>query len=139
MSSWLVRDYSPDDLEAVVRVDAESGTTGEPALFRLSDVVAALQAGHPAVVAVAGEVTVGAAVSRGDGDRAWILRICVHPSWRQQGLGSALLTALEQRLFAGGVRTVHAVLPEGRPASPPCATAPSRTAPAWSSSRNARP
>ncbi|WP_405999884.1 ATP-binding protein [Streptomyces sp. NBC_00829] len=113
MSSWLVRDYSPDDLEAVVRVDAESGTTGEPALFRLSDVVAALQAGHPAVVAVAGEVTVGAAVSRGDGDRAWILRICVHPSWRQQGLGSALLTALEQRLFAGGVRTVHAVLPEG--------------------------
>ena len=35
------------------------------------------------------------------------------PSWRHRGLGSALITTLEHRLFAGGVRTVHAVLPEG--------------------------
>ncbi|MEU5185371.1 GNAT family N-acetyltransferase, partial [Streptomyces longwoodensis] len=35
------------------------------------------------------------------------------PGWRQRGLGSALITALEQRLFAVGVRAVHAALPEG--------------------------
>ncbi|MFH8773991.1 ATP-binding protein [Streptomyces sp. NPDC017958] len=113
MTGWRVRDYSQDDLEAVVRVDAESGTTGEPPLFSLSDAVAALQALHPAVVATADDVVVGVAVSRVEGDRAWILRICMAPAWRQHGLGSALITALEQRLFADGVRAVYAGLPEG--------------------------
>ncbi|WJY53634.1 bifunctional GNAT family N-acetyltransferase/ATP-binding protein [Streptomyces chengbuensis] len=113
MTSWLIRDYSQDDLEAVIRVDTESGTTGEPPLFPLSDAVAALQAADPAVVAVADDVVVGAAVSRLEGDRAWILRLCMSPTWRHLGLGSALITALEHRLFAEGVRTVHAVLPEG--------------------------
>lgn len=113
MTGWFVRDYSQDDLEAVILLDTESGTTGEPPVFQLSDTVAALQALHPAVVAMADDVMIGAAVSRVEGDRAWILRICMGPSWRHRGLGSALITALEHRLFAGGVRTVHAVLPEG--------------------------
>ena len=113
MTGWFVRDYSQDDLEAVILLDTESGTTGEPPVFQLSDTVAALQALHPAVVAMADDVMIGAAVSRVEGDRAWILRICMAPSWRHRGLGSALITALEHRLFAGGVRTVHAVLPEG--------------------------
>ncbi|MFI8341590.1 ATP-binding protein [Streptomyces sp. NPDC085639] len=113
MTGWRVRDYAQDDLEAVIRVDAQSGRTEEPPLFPLSDAVAALQALHPAVVATADEVVVGAAVSRVEGDRAWILRIGMAPVWRQQGLGSDLITALEHRLFAGGVRTVYALLPDG--------------------------
>jgi GNAT superfamily N-acetyltransferase len=113
MTGWRVRDYSPDDLEGVLRVDMESGTTEEPALFPLSDAVTALQALHPAVVATANDVVVGAAVSRVEGDRAWILRICMRRAWRHQGLGSALITALERRLFTDGVRAVHAALPEG--------------------------
>ncbi|MFJ6555090.1 ATP-binding protein [Streptomyces luteogriseus] len=113
MTGWRVRDYSPDDLEGVLRVDMESGTTEEPALFPLSDAVTALQALHPAVVATANDVVVGAAVSRVEGDRAWILRICMAPAWRHQGLGSALITALERRLLTDGVRAVHAALPEG--------------------------
>jgi GNAT superfamily N-acetyltransferase len=113
MTGWRVRDYSQDDLEALIRVDMESGTTEEPPLFPLSDAVTALQTRHPAVVATADDVLIGAAVSRVEGERAWILRICMAPGWRQRGLGSALITALEQRLFAAGVRAVHAVLPEG--------------------------
>lgn len=113
MTGWRVRDYTQDDLEAVIRVDAESSRVEEPPLFPLSDAVAALQALHPAVVATADEVVVGAAVSRVEGDRAWILRISLAPAWRHQGLGSDLITALEHRLFAGGVRTVQAVLPDG--------------------------
>ncbi|MGJ3560925.1 GNAT family N-acetyltransferase [Streptomyces sp. INA 01156] len=85
MTEWRVRDYSQDDLEAVIRVDAESSTAEEPPLFPLSDAVAALQALHPAVVATADEVVVGAAVSRVEGDRAWILRICMAPAWRHRG------------------------------------------------------
>ncbi|MBQ0827572.1 ATP-binding protein [Streptomyces tagetis] len=113
MTGWHVRDYAQDDLEAVIRVDAESRPAEEPPLFPLADAVTALQNLHPAVVATADDVVVGAAVSRAEGDRAWILRICMAPEWRHQGLGSALITALEHRLFSAGVRTVQAVLPEG--------------------------
>lgn len=113
MAEWHMRDFTLDDLEAVVRLETESRTTDEPPIFRLSDVVAALQAEHPAVVAVVDDVVVGAAVSRIDADRAWILRIGMLPSWRNVGLGSALLGALEQRLTADGVRTLATVLPDG--------------------------
>jgi hypothetical protein len=37
MTGWRVRDYTQDDLEALIRVDMESGTTEEPPLFPLSD------------------------------------------------------------------------------------------------------
>jgi GNAT superfamily N-acetyltransferase len=113
MPGWHIRDYAPDDLEAMVRIDTESSTTDEPAFFHLSDVVAALQGRHPAVVAVSDDNLVGAAISRVEGDRAWILRIGMLPSWRNMGLGSALLAALEHRLLAAGVRALSAVLPEG--------------------------
>ncbi|MGR8010809.1 ATP-binding protein [Streptomyces hypolithicus] len=112
MAGWHVREFAPADLEAVVRLDTESGTGDRPAAFRLSDVVAALQALHPAVVAVADGHLVGAAVGRVDGDRAWVLRVGLDPAWRNLGLGSALLAALEKRLRSAGARTLAAVLPE---------------------------
>ncbi|MFI6448211.1 ATP-binding protein [Kitasatospora sp. NPDC050543] len=111
MAGWHVRDFTPDDLEAVVRLDAESGTTDAPAVFGLSDVVAALHALHPCVVAVADGHLVGAAVGRVEGDRAWVLRICLHPAWRNLGMGTELLSALEHRMQGAGVRTLATVLP----------------------------
>ncbi|WP_327067736.1 GNAT family N-acetyltransferase [Kitasatospora sp. NBC_01250] len=112
MAVWHVRDFTPDDLEAVVRLDGESATTDRPAVFRLSDVVAAVQARNPSVVVVADGHLVGAAVGRVDGDRAWVLRIALHPAWRNLGVGTALLSALEHRLRDAGARIVAALLPE---------------------------
>ncbi|WP_327327923.1 GNAT family N-acetyltransferase [Streptomyces sp. NBC_01210] len=112
MAGWHVRDFAPDDLEAVVRLDAEATSPELPPVFRLSDVVAALQALHPTVVAVADGHLVGVAVSRLEGDRAWVLRLSLHPAWRNLGLGSALLSALEHRLQGMGCRTLGAVLPD---------------------------
>ncbi|MFI9329462.1 ATP-binding protein [Kitasatospora sp. NPDC052868] len=112
MAVWHVRDFTPDDLEAVVRLDGESATTDRPAVFRLSELVAALQARNPSVVAVADGHLVGAAVGRVDGERAWVLRIALHPAWRNLGLGTALLSALEHRLQGAGARIVAALLPE---------------------------
>ncbi len=112
MADWHVRDFTPDDLEAVVRLDTESGSGDEPPVFRLSDVVAALQAGHPAVVAVADDLVVGASVARVEGDHAWVMRISLHPAWRRLGIGSALLAALEHRAQSAGARTLAALLPE---------------------------
>ncbi|MFJ1705290.1 ATP-binding protein [Kitasatospora sp. NPDC088346] len=112
MTGWHVRDFAPEDLEAIVRLDAGNSDADGPAVFHLAEVVAALQARHPSVVAVAEGQLVGAAVARVEGDRAWVLRINLHPAWRHLGLGSALLSALEARLQTVGARTLTAVLPE---------------------------
>ena len=110
---WHLRDLSDADLEDAVALEALSTTSGQPALFGLADVVASLVAGQPAVAVEAGGRLVGTAVGRMDHDRGWILRITLHPSWRQQGLGSELLAALEQRLVAAGARRLTCALPKG--------------------------
>lgn len=114
MGQWRIRDFVPNDLEAVVRLDAENSPAEQPAVFRLSEVIGALRAPHPAVVAVVNGAVIGAAISRVDGNRAWVLRICLDGDWRDLGLGSELLAVLERRLLAEGVHTLAAVLPTGQ-------------------------
>ncbi|MEV0947579.1 GNAT family N-acetyltransferase [Rhodococcus sp. NPDC049939] len=113
MDAWNIRDFEPEDLEAVVRMDSSSTTTNQSPLFALSDVVGSLLNRHPAVVAVTDGRIVGTAVGRIDEDRAWVMRISLDPNWRRRGLGSALLSQLEHRLHAKGVRRVTALLPDG--------------------------
>ena len=111
--TWHVRDFAPEDLEAAIRLDADSTMTTQKPLFDASDVVTSLQGRHPAVVAVARGAVVGVAVSRVDADRAWVLRLSLDPAWRGKGLGSNLLAELEHRLLARGVRRITAMLPDG--------------------------
>ncbi len=111
MTAWHLRDFEPEDLEAAVLLDQRSSTTSESPVFAMADVVAALNGRHPAVVAVVGGGLVGSAVSRVEVDRAWVVRLALDPQWRDQGLGSALLSALEHRLTMLGVRKVRALLP----------------------------
>ncbi|MFF0457812.1 ATP-binding protein [Nocardia africana] len=113
MDGWAIRDFVREDLDSVVRLDTSSPTTGERPVFAMSDMVAGLLGRHPAVVAVSGDRVIGAAVSRVDEDRAWILRISLDPGWRGLGLGSALIAELEYRLLAKGARLVSALLPDG--------------------------
>lgn len=113
---WKLRDFESADLEAIVRLDAESKTTDEPPVFSLADVVKCVDS-YPAVVAMAGGELVGAAVSRVDVDRAWVVSIALSPRWRHQGLGSALLAALEHRLLTAGVSRISALLPKGETGS----------------------
>ncbi len=117
MSEWHLRDLTDADLEEAVALDGSSTTVGQRALFPLSEVVASLVAGQPAVAAEASGRLVGTAVGRLDGDRGWILRITLHPEWRGRGLGSGLLAALEQRLVAAGARRLTCALPEGETGS----------------------
>jgi len=114
---WHLRDLSDEDLEEAVALDGLSSSVGQRALFPLSEVVAAIVAGEPAVAAEAGGHLVGTAVGRVDRDRGWILRITLHPQWRGRGLGSDLLAALEQRLVAAGARRLTAALPHGETGS----------------------
>lgn len=112
MNLWHLRDFAPEDLEDAVRLDERSSTTGSPPIFALAEVVKALAERQPAVVAVAGGHMVGSAVGRVDNDTAWVLRLALDPQWRGRGLGSELISALEHRLLAAGVRRINAVLPD---------------------------
>jgi transitional endoplasmic reticulum ATPase len=108
-----VRDFHDDDLDQVVRVWEESRTPGRRAVHGLAEVLAVIREEGFAVVAVVGEVVVGAAATRVSGDRGWVVLLALAKDWRGQGLGSALLTALEKRLMGGGVHRFSALLAEG--------------------------
>lgn len=77
----------------------------------MAEVVAAVAERNPGVVAVLDGRLVGAAVSRVEGDTAWILRLTLDPSVRQRGLGSSLIGELEQRLVSLGMRRIRGILP----------------------------
>ncbi|MEA2320779.1 MAG: transitional endoplasmic reticulum ATPase [Solirubrobacteraceae bacterium] len=108
-----VRDFHDDDLDQIVRVWEESRSAERRAVHGLTEVLAALRDGGVAVVAVVGEVVVGAAATRVAGDRAWVVLLALANDWRRRGLGSAMLTELEKRLMERGVHRLSALLGEG--------------------------
>src|SRR4051812_36609240 len=114
MSTPRVREFHEDDLDQVVRVWEESRSPDRPAVYGLPEVLSALRDGGTAVVVTVGEVVVGAAVARVFGDRGWIVLLALADDWRGKGLGSAMLTELENRLIARGVHRLSALLVEGQ-------------------------
>jgi len=116
-SGWHLRDLTDDDLEEVVALDAASTCVGQSPLFGLSEVVASLVARQPAVGAESDGHLVGTAVGRLEHDRGWVLRITLHPQFREKGLGSELVAALEQRLVLAGARRLTCALPDGETGS----------------------
>ncbi|MER5641035.1 bifunctional GNAT family N-acetyltransferase/ATP-binding protein [Kitasatospora sp. NPDC002227] len=110
--NWLIHDYREDDLAAVVHLIDSTAELGQESVFSLAECIAALTERRPAVVAVHGSVPIGAALAQLGGDRAWVMRIAIHPAWRGRGLASALLRELERRLVAARVRRIAYVLPQ---------------------------
>ena len=108
-----MRDFHEDDLDRVVRVWEESRSPERRSVYGLAEVLGALRDEGAAVVVTVGEVVVGAAAARVGGDRAWVVMLALADDWRGRGLGSAMLTELEQRLMARGVHRLSALLVEG--------------------------
>jgi len=113
MAGWRVRDFHDDDLDQVVRVWEESRKTAVDPVYGLAEILAAIRDDGAAVVAVVGQVVVGATVARVNGDRGWVNMLALADDWRGKGLGSAMLTELERRLVQRGVHRLSALLPEG--------------------------
>jgi len=109
--TFLIREYTDDDLDHVLHLWDETATLGQPSIFSVGECLAALQAQQPATVAVSDGRLIGVAVSRVDADRAWIMRIAVHPDRRGEAVPSALLGGLERMLLARGSRRIAYVLP----------------------------
>lgn len=108
---YLVRDYTDDDLDYVVHLWDTTAPLGQLSIFSAGECLAALQEQQPAVVAVRDGRVIAVAVSRVDGDRAWIMRIAVHQDHRGMGIPSGLLTNLERLLLGRGARRIAYVLP----------------------------
>jgi SpoVK/Ycf46/Vps4 family AAA+-type ATPase len=59
---------------------------------------------------VAENEVVGLVSSRISNDDAWINIVAISPKWRHQGIGSAMLQRLEEKLLHEGVRKISALL-----------------------------
>jgi transitional endoplasmic reticulum ATPase len=113
--NWLVREYREEDLASVVHLMDTTVQLGQESVFSIGECIGALTARQPAAVVVHGGVAIGAALATVSGDRAWIMRIAIEPSWRGRGLASTLLLELERRLVEARVRRIAYILPEEEP------------------------
>ena len=111
-SIWQIRDFEDSDLDQAVHLWEESAADGEAPIFRIAEVVAAVLAAEPALVAVVGDQVIGTVVTRVSGDRAWILRLAVDASWRSRGVRTSLLEAINRELLGRNVRQTTAVFPQ---------------------------
>ncbi|MGD0393162.1 MAG: bifunctional GNAT family N-acetyltransferase/ATP-binding protein [Acidimicrobiales bacterium] len=98
--------------EIVLLIDLSGPATG--AAYSRSDVVEALHEHQPAVVAISSGTLVGAVVARVCGSDAHLMTLALHPQWRRQGIGSALLRQLDQEIIHRGARRLLAVVHPGQ-------------------------
>lgn len=108
--SWHARDYRPEHLEGVVEVWRKWSEGRSNPLYSLAEVITECERGLGVVITHADRV-IGAAVARIEGDRAWIMLLAQDMAVRNQGLGSALLAGLEERLTSRGVSRISALVP----------------------------
>jgi len=106
--SFIVRNYHDSDLEPVVHL--WEVTPGMASVYSIAECIVALRSGAPAVVAVHQDTVVGAAVANVSDSRAWVMRVAVDPTHRGEGVPSAVLTHLEERLVNEGVATISYLL-----------------------------
>ena len=111
MTSWRIRDFHADDLDGILGLWEEIKASRAEPVYGLSEVLASCQKDH-AVVAVHGDEVIGAAVGRAAHAQGWIVFLATTESWQSQGIGTALLAALERRMAPAGLTKLSALMPE---------------------------
>lgn len=111
MTGWRLRDFHSDDLDGILRLWEEIKANETEPVYGLSEVLATCQKDH-AVVAVHGEEVVGAAVGRAAHAQGWIVFLATAKEWQSQGIGTAMLSALETRMVPHGMTKLSALMPE---------------------------
>jgi len=111
MTGWRLRDFHPDDLDGILALWEEIKASGTEPVYGLSEVLASCEK-DDAVVAVVGEKVVGAVVGRAAHAQGWIVFLATLEDWQSQGIGSALLMALEAKMAPHGLSKLSALMPD---------------------------
>ncbi len=111
MTGWRIRDFHSDDLDGILHLWEEITAAKVEPVYGLSEVLASCQKDQ-AVVAMHGDEVVGAAVGRAAHAQGWIVFLATAERWQNQGIGTALLAALEKRMGPYGLAKLSALLPE---------------------------
>ena len=111
MPSFRLRTAVPTDVDGLVGLWRDAAeNAGRPVDTRAA--VGALIDRDPDALIVAEDegVLVGSVIAGWDGWRAHLYRLAVRPDRRRQGIGGALLAAVEERLRALGARRIDAMV-----------------------------
>ena len=111
MTGWRIRDFHSDDLDGILHLWEQITAAKTEPVYGLSEVLASCQKDH-AVVAMHGEEVVGAAVGRAAHAQGWIVFLSTAEPWQGQGIGTAMLAALENRMAPHGLAKLSALVPE---------------------------
>ena len=111
MTGWRIRDFHSDDLDGILHLWEEITAANTEPVYGLSEVLASCQKDH-AVVAMHGEEVIGAAVGRAAHAQGWIVFLSTAIAWQGQGIGTAMLAALENRMAPHGLAKLSALLPD---------------------------
>lgn len=111
MSVWRIRDFHSDDLDGILHLWEELTTLKIDPVYGLSEVLASCEKDQ-AVVAMHGDEVIGAAVGRAAHAQGWIVFLTTAQRWQNQGIGTAMLAALEKRMAPYGLAKLSALLPE---------------------------
>jgi transitional endoplasmic reticulum ATPase len=111
LSVWRIRDFHSDDLDGILHLWEELTALKIDPVYGLSEVLASCEKDQ-AVVAMHGDEVIGAAVGRAAHAQGWIVFLTTALRWQNQGIGSAMLGALEKRMAPFGLAKLSALLPE---------------------------
>lgn len=111
--TFRIRDFQPQDIDALLRLWEEAQSVGQDPVYSIAEVLASCEKDH-AVVALSGSTVVGVAVARAAHEQGWIVFFWTATSMRRQGIGSALLAALESRLVPLGLTKLSILVPDSQ-------------------------
>ena len=106
----VIRDLLASDIGSAVRLLEECRGLPDTKPADIAQFVSDVSSGAPGVVAVVDDRIIGVVQARTVSDDAWINVVMIDAGWRHQGLGSAMLHRLEDKLLHLGVRKISALL-----------------------------
>lgn len=110
----IIRQLVTEDYDALVALWREAALSHRPNGRDCLERIAHEVAGTTAIflVAESKERIIGAILGTHDGRKGWINRLAVVPSHQQQGVGTALVAAVEKQLSELGIEIVACLIEE---------------------------